>query len=122
METIFKAGARLYDLQRIKDEYFSYSYPLFGDDVLKYDIRYFKAFAQFEIVITRKYIKWELGDSKGTFNKSWLKYEVVDKDIVKRLIREDMLRKIANLGYSIDCNQIEMDELRNTLKTELFVK
>ena len=122
MEYLEKVVDRLYDLQRIKDEYFSYSYPLFGDDVLKYDIRYFKAFAKFEIVITRKYIKWELGDSKGTFDKSWLKYEAVDKDIVKRLIREDMLRKIANLGYSIDCNQIEMDELRNTLKTELFVK
>lgn len=72
--------------------------------------------------MTRKYIKWELGDSKGTFDKLWLKYEAVDKDVVKRLIREDMLRKIANLGYSIDCNQIEMDELRNTLKTEFFVK
>ena len=122
MEYLEKVVDRLYDLQRIKGEYFSYSYPLFGDDVLKYDIHYFKAFAKFEIVMTRKYIKWELGDSKGSFDKSWLKYEAVDKDIVKRLIREDMLRKIANLGYSIDCNQIEMDKLRKTLKEELFVK
>lgn len=122
MEYLEKVVDRLYDLHRIKDEYFKYPYPIFGDDVLKFDSNYFKAFVKFEIVMTNKHIKWKLGDSNGFFDKSWLKFEVVDKDTVETLIRDDIKRKIFNLEYNIDCNEIEMNELKQMLKTEFLIK
>ena len=122
MEYLEKVVDRLYDLHRIKDEYFKYPYPIFGDDVLKFDSNYFKAFVKFEIVMTNKHIKWKLEDSNGFFDKSWLKFEVVDKDTVETLIRDDIKRKIFNLEYSIDCNEIEMDGLKQMLNTEFLTK
>lgn len=122
MEYLVKVVNRLYELHRIKDEYFSYPYPLFGDDVLKFDPDYFKAFATFEIILTRKKIKWTLGDSRGFFDTSWLKPEVVDVEIVGKWIREDIRRKIANIGYEIDCNEIELDKLRQMRNSETLWK
>ena len=120
MEYLEKVVDRLYDLHRIKDEYFKYPYPILGDDVLKFDPNYFKAFAKFEIVMTNKHIKWKLGDSSGFFDKSWLKFEVVDKDTVETLIRDDIKRRIFNLEYNIDCNEIEMDELKQMLNSGIL--